>query len=149
MNLFFKAISKSLLFIKFTIKIDFSNLPRYWSKETIWTYMLMLYPEWIAESSQIWLRDSHVLPKLLSYEEYCRRSRCWAHRRLIAYLGCKCCQSFSYLLRHQWRKERGAVLLFCPGHHTRPLTIYYTKHSRENNQHQIVFNFHRYFIRIL
>jgi hypothetical protein len=23
------------------------------------------------------------------------------------------------LLRHPWRKERGAILLLCPGHHTR------------------------------
>jgi hypothetical protein len=23
------------------------------------------------------------------------------------------------LLRHPWRKEIGAILLFCPGHHTR------------------------------
>jgi hypothetical protein len=27
--------------------------------------------------------------------------------------------SFSRLLRHPWKKERGAILLFCPGHHTR------------------------------
>jgi hypothetical protein len=27
---------------------------------------------------------------------------------------------FSRLLRHPWKKERGAILLFCPGHHTRP-----------------------------
>jgi hypothetical protein len=25
----------------------------------------------------------------------------------------------SRLLRHPWRKERGAILLFCPGHHTK------------------------------
>jgi hypothetical protein len=31
--------------------------------------------EGIAEASQIFLRDAHVLPKLLSVEEYCRRDR--------------------------------------------------------------------------
>jgi hypothetical protein len=36
---------------------------------------LMLYPEWAAEASRIFLRDVHVLPKLFSYEEYCRRDR--------------------------------------------------------------------------
>jgi hypothetical protein len=25
----------------------------------------------------------------------------------------------AYALRHPWRKERGAILLFSPGHHTR------------------------------
>jgi hypothetical protein len=29
--------------------------------------------EEVPEASQIVLRDTHVLPKLLSYEEYCRR----------------------------------------------------------------------------
>jgi hypothetical protein len=29
----------------------------------------------------------------------------------------------SRLLRHPLRKERGAILLFCPGHHTRGETI--------------------------
>jgi hypothetical protein len=36
----------------------------------------------------------------------------------IIYLRCKCYKSFSRLLRHPWRKERGAILS-CPGHHTR------------------------------
>jgi hypothetical protein len=31
-----------------------------------------------------------------------------------------CYQSFSHLLRHPWKKEWGAIFLFCPGHHTRP-----------------------------
>jgi hypothetical protein len=29
----------------------------------------------VAEISQIFLRDTHVLPKLVSYEEHCRRDR--------------------------------------------------------------------------
>jgi hypothetical protein len=48
-------------------------------------------PGGIAEVSQIHLRDTYVLPKLVSYEEHCRRDRWSAHRRLIAvYLRCKC-----------------------------------------------------------
>jgi hypothetical protein len=34
-----------------------------------------LYPEGVAEASQIFLRGAYVLPKLLSYEEYCRYDR--------------------------------------------------------------------------
>jgi hypothetical protein len=38
------------------------------------TYIpLTLYPEEVAEASQILLQDTHVLPKLLSLKEYCRR----------------------------------------------------------------------------
>jgi hypothetical protein len=77
-----------------------------------------LYPRTV---SQIFLQDAaHVLPKLFSYEEHCRRDRWEAHRNLIAvYLRCKCYSSFSRLLRHPWKKERGAILLFCPRHHKR------------------------------
>jgi hypothetical protein len=32
-------------------------------------------PEGVAEVSQTLLRDTHVLPKLVSYEEHCRRDR--------------------------------------------------------------------------
>jgi hypothetical protein len=31
--------------------------------------------EGVAEVSQIFLREIHVLPKLVSYEEHCRRDR--------------------------------------------------------------------------
>jgi hypothetical protein len=34
------------------------------------TYHSRLIPEGVAEASQIFLRDAHVLPKLLSYKEY-------------------------------------------------------------------------------
>jgi hypothetical protein len=34
-----------------------------------------LSPKGLAEVSQIFLRDTHVLPKLASYEEHCRRDR--------------------------------------------------------------------------
>jgi hypothetical protein len=57
----------------------------------IHTYHSRYIPEAVAKVFQILLRDAHVLPKLLSYEEYCRRDRWYAHRRLIAvYLRCKC-----------------------------------------------------------
>jgi hypothetical protein len=47
------------------------------------TYHLRFIPEGVAEA-QIFLRDAHVLLKLLSYEEHCRRDRWLAHRRVIA-----------------------------------------------------------------
>jgi hypothetical protein len=36
---------------------------------------LRIIPEEVAEASQILFRDAHVLPKLFSYELYCRRDR--------------------------------------------------------------------------
>jgi hypothetical protein len=41
----------------------------------IHTYHSSFIPEGVAEVSQIFLRDTHVLPKLVSYEEHCRRDR--------------------------------------------------------------------------
>jgi hypothetical protein len=41
----------------------------------IHTYHSRSIPEGAAEASQILLRDTHVLPKLVSYEEHCRRDR--------------------------------------------------------------------------
>jgi hypothetical protein len=46
----------------------------------IHTYHSRFIPEGVAEVSQIFLRDTHVLPILVSYEEHCRR------RKLIAVL---------------------------------------------------------------
>jgi hypothetical protein len=37
------------------------------------TYHSRFIPEKVAEASQIFLRDALVLPRLLSYEEHCRR----------------------------------------------------------------------------
>jgi hypothetical protein len=39
----------------------------------IHTYHSRFIPEGVAEVSQIFLRNTHVLPKLVSYEQYCRR----------------------------------------------------------------------------
>jgi hypothetical protein len=41
----------------------------------IHTYHSRFIPEGVAEVSQIFLRDTHVLPKLVSYEEHCRGDR--------------------------------------------------------------------------
>jgi hypothetical protein len=46
----------------------------------IHTYHLRFIPEGAAEASQTLLRDAHVLPKLLSYEEHGRRDRWQDHR---------------------------------------------------------------------
>jgi hypothetical protein len=39
------------------------------------TYHSRLIPEGVAEASQIFLRDAHVLPKLHSYVEHCSRDK--------------------------------------------------------------------------
>jgi hypothetical protein len=41
----------------------------------IHTYHSRFIPEGVAEVSQIFLREPHVLPKLVSCEEHCRRDR--------------------------------------------------------------------------
>jgi hypothetical protein len=41
----------------------------------IHTYHSRFILEGVAEVSQIVLRDTHVLPKLVSYEEHCIRDR--------------------------------------------------------------------------
>jgi hypothetical protein len=48
----------------------------------IHTYHSSCIAEWVAEASQIFLPDAHVLPRLLSYEEYCRRDRREADRSI-------------------------------------------------------------------
>jgi hypothetical protein len=41
----------------------------------IHTYHSRFVPEGVEEVSQIYPLDIHVLPKLVSYEEYCRHDR--------------------------------------------------------------------------
>jgi hypothetical protein len=41
----------------------------------IHTYRSRFIPEGVAEAIQIFLRDTHVLQKLVAYEEHCRRDR--------------------------------------------------------------------------
>jgi hypothetical protein len=50
------------------------------------TYHPRFIPKGVAEASQIFLRDAQVLPKLLIYEEYCRRDR-WQFSNKAAYLA--------------------------------------------------------------
>jgi hypothetical protein len=79
----------------------------------IHTYHSRLVAEGVAEVSQIFLRDAHLLPKWHSYVEYCRRDRWLTHHRLNAVSG-------GYL-RHPWKKERGAI--FCSVPDTRDLLL--------------------------
>jgi hypothetical protein len=44
----------------------------------IHAYHSRFIPKGVAEVSQIFLRDTHVLPKLVSHEEHCRRDRWFA-----------------------------------------------------------------------
>jgi hypothetical protein len=41
----------------------------------IHTYHSRFIPEGVAEVSQIFFRDTYVLPKLIIYEKHCRRGR--------------------------------------------------------------------------
>jgi hypothetical protein len=41
----------------------------------IHTYHSRFIPEGVAEVSQIFLQNTHILPILISYEEHCRRDR--------------------------------------------------------------------------
>jgi hypothetical protein len=54
--------------------------------EGIHTYHSRFIPEGAAETCQIFFRDAHVLPKLLSYDEFPRRVvvRQAAGRKIIA-----------------------------------------------------------------
>jgi hypothetical protein len=47
----------------------------YYKHTYIHTYHSRFIPEGVGEVSQIFLLDTHVLPKLVSYEENCRRDR--------------------------------------------------------------------------
>jgi hypothetical protein len=61
-----------LLFLLF-ISIDTNLLQIYYiGISTLYSHFIL---EGVAEVTQIFLRDTHVLPKLVSYEEHCRRDR--------------------------------------------------------------------------
>jgi fructose-1,6-bisphosphatase len=57
------------------VKGYINNISKSEIKTYIHTYHLRFIPEMVAEVSQIFLRDTHVLPKLVSYEEHCKRDR--------------------------------------------------------------------------
>jgi hypothetical protein len=75
-------------------------------------YHSHLIPEGVAEASQIFLRVAHVLPKLFSH----------ARVFLLSISGVNAINHV-VALRHPCKKKRGAILLFCPGHHTKQFTI--------------------------
>jgi hypothetical protein len=75
----------------------------------IHTYHSRFISERVAEASQILLRDAHVLPKILSCEEYCRRDRWQAHRRLIAVSGANAKPLVAF---YDIRGRKREVLLF-------------------------------------
>jgi hypothetical protein len=56
--------------IKFLITIIFHTV----SGEYV-THHSQFIPEEVAETSQMFLRDTRIIPKLLSYEKYFRRDR--------------------------------------------------------------------------
>jgi hypothetical protein len=53
------------------MKTNTNNIKRVY----IHTYHSRFIPEGVAEASHIFLRDIHVSPKLVGYEEHCRRDR--------------------------------------------------------------------------
>jgi hypothetical protein len=86
------------------------------------TYIpLTLYPRRGSRGVSDIFPDAHVLLKLLAM----RNTADVIGGKPIAVL----LQSISSvsainplgLLQHPWKKERGAIILFCPGHHTRLL----------------------------
>jgi hypothetical protein len=102
--------------ISLSIKIEKSRSSLLQSKlNYIHTNHSRLIPERVAETSQIFLRDTHILPKWLGYAKYCRHDKggksFWGVIAVNSlHLDCP--------LRHPW-KAGWSVLLFSPGHHTR------------------------------
>jgi hypothetical protein len=88
--------------------------------DTYITYHSRFIPVGVAEVTQIFPRNAHVLPKLFSYELlaklFSNTGDVTGGKPIEVYLRWK---SFSRLLRHPWKKEIVAILLFCPGLHTR------------------------------
>jgi hypothetical protein len=76
-----KEILHEILCIFCAVKLHYDIV---WVNTYIPTYHSFFIPDGIAEVFQIFLRDTHVLTELVSYEEHCRRDRWLAHRHLIA-----------------------------------------------------------------
>jgi hypothetical protein len=77
------------------------------------TYRSRFIPEGIAEASQIFLRD--VLPKLFSYEYTADVTG----GKPIAVWSQSISGVHPLVALYTSMQEKGAILLFCPGHHTR------------------------------
>jgi hypothetical protein len=78
------------------------------------TYYSRFIPEGVAEASQKFLRDAYVLPKLLSFEEYCRGGKLWSQSTS----GVSASVAFYDI--HRRNKE---ILLFWHGHHAGHFTL--------------------------
>jgi hypothetical protein len=74
----------------------------------------------VAEVSQVFLRDTHVLPKLVSYEEHCRRGGKPIADFLQSISGVSAINPLvAFYDIHGGKRE----VLFCPEHHTRLINI--------------------------
>jgi hypothetical protein len=86
----FRSNSNPLCMAYRNIMLTIDNIFRIWVKLInsllltlllVPTYIIIntchtrFIPEWVAEAFQKLLRDTHVLPKIFSYEKYCRRDR--------------------------------------------------------------------------
>jgi hypothetical protein len=83
----------------------------------IHTYHSRFIPEGVAEVSQIFLRDTHVVPKLVSYEEHCRRTGGKPIAVLLQTISGVSGINPLVAFYDIHGGKRGAILLFCPGHH--------------------------------
>jgi hypothetical protein len=75
---FVKHLVRSVLIVRKvnTVIKEFAKVCRVPDNYTyIHTYHSRFIPKGVAEVSQIFLQDTHVLPKFVSYEEHCRRDR--------------------------------------------------------------------------
>jgi hypothetical protein len=88
----------------------------------IHTYHSRFIPEGVAEVSQIFLRDTHVLPKLVSYEAADVTGGKPIAVLLQVISGVSAIHPLVAFYDIQGRKRK-VLLFFCPGHHTRPTRL--------------------------
>jgi hypothetical protein len=77
----------------------------------IHTYRSRFIPEGVVEVSKIFLRDAQALPKVLSYEEYCRHDRWQAHRRMN---DLKSRFFFLFFFKNNCNCQTNFVAIICP-----------------------------------
>jgi hypothetical protein len=90
----------------------------------IHTYHLRFISERVADASQIFLRDTHVLPKLVSNEEPDVTGGKPIAVLLQSISGVTAINSLVAFYVIHGGNRGGAILLFCPGHHTRYYVYY-------------------------
>jgi hypothetical protein len=88
------------------------------------TYHSRFIPEGVAEVSQIFLRDTHVLPKLVSYKEHYYTDVTGGKTIAVLLQSISAVSAINPLVAfydiHGGKREAPlSILLFCPGHHTR------------------------------